>query len=96
LEFLLSKKQEYRNDNKWFEQQAVIDFYPKFQHLFKLIPQRQINSYDYAMYGTDPTDLLGTSGQWVPGDFVIHWPGLPNEVRVQLAQQYQQYIKDTK
>lgn len=96
LEFLLSKKHEYRNDNKWFEQQAVIDFYPKFQHLFKLIPQRQINSYDYAMYGTDPTDLLGTSGQWEPGDFVIHWPGLPNEVRVQLAQQYQQYIKDTK
>ena len=31
LEFLLSKKKEYKDDKKWFEQQAVIDFYPKFQ-----------------------------------------------------------------
>ena len=95
LEFLLSKKQEYKNDKKWFEQQAVIDFYPKFQHLFKIVPQQWLNSYDYKMYGVDGTDLLGQDGQWYPGDFVIHWPGLPNETRIKLAQYYQQFIQDT-
>jgi hypothetical protein len=96
LEFLLSKKKEYKNDNKWFEQQAVIDFYPKFQHLFKIIPQKWLNSYDYRMYNVEGIDLLGQTGQWEQGDFVIHWPGLPNETRVQLAQQYKQFIQDTK
>lgn len=40
LNFLLSKKKEYKNDKKWFEQQAVIDFYPRFQNLFKIVPQQ--------------------------------------------------------
>lgn len=96
LEFLLEKKEHYKNDTKWFEQQAVIDFYPKFQHLFKLIPQKLLNCYDYNMYGVDSIDLLGYDGQWYPDDFVIHWPGLKNEMRINLAQQYKQYIKDTK
>jgi galactosyl transferase GMA12/MNN10 family len=96
LNFLLSKKLEYKNDTKWFEQQAVIDFYPKFQDLFKLIPQQWLNSYDYRMYNVAGIDLLGQDGQWAPGDFVIHWPGLPNDARVKLAEYYQQQIKDTR
>jgi galactosyl transferase GMA12/MNN10 family len=96
LEFLLSKKGEYKNDTKWFEQQAVIDFYPKFQDIFKIVPQRTMNSYDYNIYQVDSEDLLGYSGQWQPGDFVIHWPGLNNQIRVQLAQQYQKQIQDSK
>lgn len=96
LTYLLNKKAEYKNDKKWFEQQAVIDFYPKFQELFKIIPQQWLNSYDYRMYNVEGIDLLGQDGQWYPGDFVIHWPGLPNETRVQLAQQYQQHIQDTR
>lgn len=95
LEFILSKKGEYKNDNKWFEQQAVIDFYPKFQDIFKVIPQKTINSYDYRMYGVDPEDLLGYSGQWEQGDFVIHWPGLQNDLRIKLAQAYEKQIQDT-
>ena len=96
LEFLLSKKKKYKDDKKWFEQQAVIDFYPKFQELFKIIPQQWLNSYDYKMYNVEGTDLLGQDGQWYPGDFVIHWPGLPNESRIQLAKQCQQFIQDTR
>ena len=96
LNFLLSKKKEYKNDKKWFEQQAVIDFYPRFQNLFKIVPQQWLNSYDYKMYNIEGIDLLGLDGQWYPGDFVIHWPGLPNETRVVLAQQYQQFIQDAR
>jgi hypothetical protein len=95
LNFLLSKKKEYKDDKKWFEQQAVIDFYPKFQDLFKIIPQQWLNSYDYKMYNIEGTDLLGQDGQWYPGDFVIHWPGLPNPTRVQLAKQCLAFIQDT-
>ncbi len=96
LRFLLSKKGEYKNDKKWFEQQAVIDFYPKFQDIFKIIPQNVLNSYDYRIYNVDSTDLLGHSGQWQQGDFVIHWPGLQNELRVKLAEQYKKLIQDTR
>lgn len=96
LEFLLSKKAEYKNDKKWFEQQAVIDFYPKFEELFKLVPQQWLNSYDYKLYNIEGIDLLGQDGQWYPGDFVIHWPGLPNSTRIQLARQCQQFIQDTR
>jgi hypothetical protein len=96
LNFLLSKKKEYKNDKKWFEQQAVIDFYPRFQNLFKIVPQQWLNSYDYKMYNVEGIDLLGLDGQWYPGDFVIHCPGLPNETRVVLAQQYQQFIQDAR
>ena len=48
------------------------------------------------MYNVEGIDLLGQDGQWYPGDFVIHWPGLPNNTRIQLAQQYQQFIQDTR
>ena len=95
LQYMIDNKWVYKNDTRWFEQQAVVDFFPKFQHLFKIIPQRLINSYDYKMYGRDSIDLLGYDGQWQPEHFVIHWPGLPNEYRIQLAQQYMTYIKDT-
>lgn len=95
LEFLLGKKLEYKNDTKWFEQQAVIDFYPKFQDIFKIVPQQVLNSYDYTMYNVKGIDLLGQDAQWAPGDFVIHWPGLTNDTRIELAKHFQQYIQET-
>lgn len=96
LQYMLDNKSHYKNDKRWFEQQAVIDFFPKFQHIFKIIPQRLINSYDYSIYGRDSVDLLGYDGQWQPEHFVIHWPGLPNDTRIMLAKQYSNYIKDTR
>ena len=45
------------------------------------------------MYNVEGIDLLGQDGQWYEGDFVIHWPGLSNNVRITLAHQIQQYIK---
>ena len=48
------------------------------------------------MYNVVGIDLLGQDGQWAPGDFVIHWPGLPNDARVKLAEHYKQYIQDTR
>lgn len=53
----------------------------------KLLPQRRMNAYKYRslpQYGflsrgfVTGTDFLGNSGEWEPGDFVLHTPGLPD------------------
>ena len=96
VEFILSKKAEYKDNTKWPDQQPVIDFYPKFQHLFKILPQNAINSYDYSIYNVEGVDLLGNEGQWRVGDLVLHWPALSNDLRLQLFKHYEQFIQDTK
>jgi len=92
LEDMLSKRRDYINDKKWFDQQCVIDTYVSYKDIIKLIPQRTMNSYDYRMYNVDSTDMLGNNGQWQPGDWVVHWPGLSNELRVQLAEHFEKQI----
>jgi hypothetical protein len=98
LAFLLelAKTPEYADDKRWFEQQMVIDTYVKYQDIIKIVPQRTFNSYQYAIYQLDSTDLLGESGEWAEGDFVIHWPAIPNTTRLKLAAQIAPLIQDTK
>jgi hypothetical protein len=97
LAFLLelAKAPEYADDKRWFEQQMVIDTYIKYRDIIKVIPQKIFNAYQYKIYNLDSTDLLGCSGEWEPGDFVIHWPALPNPTRLQLAAQIAPLIQDT-
>jgi hypothetical protein len=85
---MISKRKDYLNDKKWFDQQCVIDTYVTYKDIIKLVPQRTMNSYDYKMYGVDGIDMLGNDGQWQQGDWVVHWPGLNNQLRVQLAQSF--------
>ena len=49
-----------------------------------LVPQRLFNSYKYDeyQYGEQP------KGTWRPEDFVIHFPGMPNERRIALMTEY--------
>lgn len=84
------------------EQQAFHYLYQKYQ--YRVIPQKWINSYDYKLYlssesynvnGPQPEcmpglDIFGQSGQWTPGDFLIHWPGIALAKRVELAKQLKQ------
>ena len=87
LEFILAKGLEHYKDNRWPEQQPMIDFYAKFQDIIKIVPQRTMNSYEYKIYGVDPMDLLDTSGQWQQGDFVLHMPAIPNKMRLDIIKQ---------
>ena len=87
LEFILAKGLEHYKDNRWPEQQPMTDFYVKFQDIVKIVPQRTMNSYNYKIYGVDPTDLLDTSGQWESGDFVLHMPAIPNPMRLDIIKQ---------
>lgn len=72
------------------EQKIIKDTYPNHKKKIKVVPQREINSYDYSIYGGhyQPYDYLGTDGNWQHGDWVIQWPGAKLEDRLLLAQKY--------
>lgn len=67
----------------FMEQSAMIAAAPKFPGLFKEVPQRTFNSYDYTLWGRAAIDCRGNDGQWQPGDFVFHAPGLPYEKKLE-------------
>lgn len=66
----------------------------KYENVVKLVPQRYMNSFNYQLYRqyTDYSDKLGYNGNWQFGDWVIHWPAIDNESRVQLFHFYNQHI----
>lgn len=96
LEFMLYIGMKEYKDNRWPDQQPMADFFIKYRDIIKVVPQRAMNSYDYRIYGVDGIDQLGQSGQWQPGDFVIHFPALPNNARIELMKQYIPNIVDTR
>jgi hypothetical protein len=61
----------------------------------KLMPQRYMNSFNYQLYGntyTDHRDSLGWDGNWQLGDWLIHWPAIPLNYRLELANFYKEHI----
>ena len=91
LKHIVSIREEYAN-NPWYDQQAMIDTIDMMGDRIKFVPQRELNSYDYDQYpGSVPhiykKDMFGNDGQWQPGDFLIHWPGVSLERRLPLATQ---------
>jgi hypothetical protein len=74
----------------WNDQQCMIDNIERLGDGLKIVPQKFINSYDYDLYpGIIPhifkKDLFGNDGQWQVGDFLIHWPAVALDKRIQLA-----------
>jgi hypothetical protein len=75
----------------WEGEQGIMKrTYPQYVNQIKIVPQRDINSYDYKSYGTaySGIDFLGTDGNWKPGDWVIQWPGHGLAKRVDMAKLY--------
>jgi hypothetical protein len=64
----------------WPEQQPMINTYIKYQRLFRIVPQRAINSNPRF----NSPDLLGTPGKWQPGDWIMHAPAMSNAGRIAL------------
>lgn len=84
----------------WGEQEAMIDLYnqyPEYANMIKPMPQKFMNSYLYNMYPSAAhqrgTDCKGNNGQWSAGDFLIHWPGMDNNTRLNLAIQFLSLIE---
>jgi hypothetical protein len=74
-------------EHKWGIQQWMIDTIGEYSDIVKIVPQKYMNSYEPALYDYCDVscDVLGTSGVWEKGDWILHWPGLRNQVRVARA-----------
>lgn len=94
LKMILSWKESYKF-KKWDnpEQYPMIMTYIKYRDIIKLLPQREINSYFYGLYhGVSNVDMLHTIGEWSAGDWVLHLPGTPNPLRIEVFQKMQSSI----
>ena len=93
LDMILSKEEEYTT-NPWAEQQVIIDTIEQYSDVVKIVPQRHMNSYEQHMYDYCDirTDILGTSGQWEPGDWIVHWPGTYKPARIRRANEIAELI----
>jgi hypothetical protein len=95
MRMILDRSPEYAED-KWKEQQLIIDTYEQYTDIIKVVPQRTFNAYCFSdgchLENVTRKDVLGNSGQWELGDFAMHWPGQGTTRRVHLAQKYLQQI----
>jgi hypothetical protein len=96
---IMDRYADYK-DHQFQEQQCMLDIHDSFTDVVKLVPQREINSYQYDIYTHGPwynqtyTDVAGNDGNWQTGDWIIHWPGTDLNTRMQLAQKYTQLVKE--
>ena len=86
FEYLLSRAEDYRT-HVWGEQQCIIDSVDQYQAIMKILPQKHMNCYEPQIYDYADVsrDLFGEDAAWVPGDWIVHWPGIHESVRLQRA-----------
>lgn len=77
------------------EQNAINEYMksPLINQIVKVLPHPSINSYDYSLYPeckeyVSREDL----GDWQPGNFLIHFPGLGLEKRIEMLKEYSKKI----
>lgn len=66
-----------------------------FANIARIYPQTYMNSYNYELYynryipqDRGDYDVIGYRGNWTKGDWLIHWPGISFDERMQLAPYY--------
>jgi hypothetical protein len=66
----------------------------KYKNIVKLVPQRYMNSFNYSLYPQyqPPNDKFNRNGNWVLGDWLIHWPAINLDGRIKLANFYKEHI----
>lgn len=86
LQMIIDSEPDYV-DKEWAEQQAIIDSIQEHSDIVKIVPQRYMNSYEQRAYDYCDirVDILGTSGEWAPGDWIVHWPGMHKPIRMACA-----------
>jgi len=93
LQMIVDKEPEYAT-NEWAEQQVIIDSLDEYSDTIKIVPQKYMNSYEQHIYDYCDvrTDILGTSGEWTLGDWIVHWPGTYKPARIARANAHNQLI----
>ena len=86
LQMILDSEESYQ-DVAWAEQQVIIDTIEEYQNVVKIVPQKYMNSYEPEIYDYCDArfDILGNSGAWEPGDWIVHWPGTYKPTRLARA-----------
>lgn len=98
LRDILGARTEYAR-HPWVENQAMIDRRHKHQSITKIVPQHRMNSYDYSQFYhigdqyRSGQDCYGNRGQWIKGDFLIHWAGISMSERLKLMTKYEGLIE---
>ena len=97
---LIKHEPKYKN-HYWAEQQVLIDAYPQIKHLVKLVPMRHMNSLQMKLYNSsdsmyqvpyDTVDGFNLLMEWQPEDWIVHWPGTSNTVRLKHAKEMMENI----
>lgn len=86
LQMIIDSEAAYK-DVAWAEQQVIIDTIDEYQGIVKIVPQKYMNSYEPEIYDYCDArfDILGNSGAWEPGDWIVHWPGTHKPTRMSRA-----------
>ena len=88
IDYIISLENQYIN-HPWKEQQAIIDNYDKYKDIIAIAPARFMNSLQAQLYDknqlSSEIDVLGHNMLWQPGDWALHWPGVPHKYRIEQA-----------
>lgn len=86
LQMIIDLEEQYK-EVSWAEQQVIIDTIDQYQDIVKIVPQKYMNSYEPEIYDYCDArfDILGNSGAWEPGDWIVHWPGTYKPTRIERA-----------
>lgn len=86
LQMIIDLEESYK-EVSWAEQQVIIDTIDQYQDIVKIVPQKYMNSYEPEIYDYCDArfDILGNSGAWEPGDWIVHWPGTYKPTRIERA-----------
>jgi galactosyl transferase GMA12/MNN10 family len=87
LKMIIDKEPDYQ-DEPWAEQQVIIDTIDENSDIVKIVEQKYMNSYEPQIYDYCDArfDIMGKSGAWEPGDWIVHWPGTHKPIRMSRAQ----------
>jgi hypothetical protein len=72
----------FYHSHPFLEQEALsrFAFQKPYCDVVKIIPQKGMNSYLHKVYGR-PEEW---PGNWEPGDWILHLPGMTVELRIQI------------
>lgn len=91
LQMILDSMPIYRHHN-WHEQQCINETYNTYKNIIKVVDQKHFNCYNYDLYAAHYTHdekwkRFYDAGQWHHGDFIMHWPGVEHNARIQMAKE---------
>lgn len=92
LKDLINNRKWYIENHPWADSQAITDAQANslWSQAIKVVPQKSFNSYDERLY--PDRSGRGRVSMFTDGDFLIHWPGLSMEHRLELAHRYRKRI----